>query len=107
MIRHELSRWLGMTFFRNFLIVNMGFALAGLCYSLMFYRIFTIQNGRFRVKLLWYFGTGAIYCLLCALFWHPFFNEWLQFLTAIPHVLTLIILTHFILAGGYYENDRV
>ena len=107
MIRHEISRWLGMTFFRNFLIVNAGFALAGICYSLMFYRIYTIRNGRFRVKLLWHFGTGAIAYLLCALFWHPFFNEWLQFLVSFPHLIALIHLTHFIVAGGYYDHDRV
>lgn len=59
MVRQELSRWLGMFFFRNFLIVNIGFLLAGLCLSLIFYRAYRERDGQFRRCLLWYFGTGA------------------------------------------------
>lgn len=105
MIRQELNRWLGMFFFRNFLIVNMGFLLAAICFSLMYYRVYTVPDGRFRVRLLWYFGTGAGYGYLCALLWHPFFNEWMQFLCALPHIYQLIKLTHYILAHGGMYND--
>lgn len=104
MIRRELSKTLGWFFFRNFLLINFGFLLVAICFSLMFYRIYTVQNGLFRKKLLWYFGTGAIYAYLCAFLWHPFFNEWLQYVAAIPHIVTIINLTHYILAHGGYSK---
>lgn len=108
MIRHELSRWLGMLFFRNFLIVNGGFLLAAICFSLMFYAVYRVKNGAFRRRLLWYFGTGAGYCYSSALCWHPFFNEWMQWILALPHVFALLHLTHFIMFGGYgHENHDV
>ena len=104
MIRREFSKVLGWFFFRNFLLINFGFLLVGLCYSLMFYRIYTVKNGIFRKKLLWFFGTGAVYCYICALLWHPFYNEWLQFVVALPHILSIINLTHYILAHGGYAT---
>lgn len=101
MIKQELFRWLGMFFFRNFVFVNVGFVLSGICFSLMYYKVHRVSDGVFRQKLLWYFGTGAAYCLLCALLWHPFFNEWMQWVLAIPHIVTLFQLTHYIILGGY------
>lgn len=106
MIQHELSRWLGMFFFRNFLLMNFVFALMGLCFSLMYYRIYTVRNGIFRKKLLWYFGTGVIYFFICAFLWHPFFNEWMQLVAELPHVVASINLTHYILANGGYNNEN-
>ena len=104
MITYEISRTLGWFFFRNFRMANIGLLLAGLCYSLMFYKVYRVPDGEFRRRLLWYFGTGAGYCLCCALLWHPFYNTWLQWAAACPHLYTLIHLTHYIVLGGY-NND--
>lgn len=103
MIKTELSRWLGMFFFRNFLLANFGLLLLGLCFSLMFYKVSIVKNGEFRRRLLWYFGTGAFYGFMAGLLWHPFFNEWLQWVLGIPNLLALLYLTHFLVIGGNYK----
>ena len=108
MIRSELSRWLGWFFFRNFFIVNVGFLFVGICFSLMYYKVYRVRNGEFRRRLLFYFGTGAGYCGLSSLLWHPFFNEWMQWLLAIPHIIALAHLTYYIVIGGYgNEKHRI
>lgn len=105
MINREFSRWLGMFFFRNFLIFNAMFGVGAICLTLIWYRIYLTKNGAFRKHLLWFFGTGAGACWLCMLLWHPFFNEWLMFVLAIPHWIALIKLSIFMFVkfGGMYD----
>ena len=105
MIKREFSKYLGMLFFRNFLICNMMFGIAAICLTLIWYRIYLTKNGSFRKHLLWYFGTGATTCWLAMLLWHPFFNEWLLFVLAIPHLFTLVKLSIFMFVqfGGKYD----
>lgn len=71
------------------------FGVAAICFTLIWYRIYLTKDGAFRRQLLWYFGTGAGACWLGMLFWHPFFNEWLIFALALPHLIALLKLAIF------------
>lgn len=110
MIRQEFFRWPGMFLIRNPAIVNIGFAVVFVCFSIITYKIYHTQDGQFRKFLLYYFGSSAFWAFGCMVLYHPFFNVWVPWVLAIPNVIANIRLMMYIavnLGTGRRKSTRL
>lgn len=87
--------------------ISLCFLLAAICLGLIAIKLYLVKDGAFRIVLLWYFGTGAFFFSMCALWYHPFHDAYM--VTILPHILALLKLCYFMIRrygiGGRRIDD--
>jgi hypothetical protein len=105
-MRAEIFPYLSYIFgFKLPFLTNLGYAIAAICYLIIFLKIKHSKDGAFRRYLLGYFGA-ATFAAISMCFSNPFYNYWLMPVAHLPLFVALVLLVWHILNEFWTKKNH-